>query len=456
MALLTAAMGCLFGCIADTSELSMPVLARAGEDPARSGGLVVVPEQLDFGTLDPACGVARRAGILLNQGSLPAVVEGARLVADEAGVFSVEIGPLPRAVAPGESIEWAVLAQVGPPRAHEARVVLEARVEGDLPIEVERRILAVSDSSPLRTDRFVQATRRSTDVLFVIDNSASMVLEQDAIGRSFDSFLSDANRGLNDFQIGVTTTDLSTGGERGRLVPVRSPDDPGGVRTRHIVTRMSLPSPREVFRQNALVGIQGDALEQGLEAAALALTPPLSEDDNVGFLREEAALAIVFVSDEADRSPQPLTFYTDLFLSLKGYEHSRVTVSAIVGPEPDGCRSEDGGRASTGAGYIDVARALGGRVESICTPDWGQTLARLSGVAFGLEARFVLSGRPGSEPSVFVNGNPRPRINAVGETVWTVEPDTHVLAFGRQFTPPEGAVIEVRYDVACPLDDGRP
>lgn len=442
-------------CTADTGGLSALTAARPGDPPDVSGGLVVTPGVVDFGRSNPDCGVIVRSGLVRNEGTGPIELESVELVSDDGSVFTLRFPRLPRTLSPNQSLEWSVEATLRENRSHEARVSLAAVVPGAGRILVERRVLATADNAPVRTDRFVQNSRRAADVLFVIDDSASMVAEQDALGRNFVAFLEAANMGLADFQIGVTTTDLSPNGERGRLVPVRQPDDPE-VRTAHIVTRSSLPNPVEAFRRNAQVGIEGAPIEQGLAAATLALTAPLTdeESDNAGFLRPDASLALVFVSDENDGSEGPVSVYADIFASLKGYEPGRVTASAIVGPEA-GCLGA-GGRATPGTRYIELARVLRGRVESICTEDWGDALARLSGVAFGLEGRFVLSGQPSGDIAVSVNGSPRPAVNEAGETVWTIDSEVAVLSFGQQFTPPEGATIEISYPVACPPDDGRP
>ena len=57
------------------------------------------------------------------------------------------------------------------------------------------------------------------------------------------------------------------------------------------------------FRCLALLGTDGDTYEKGLEAVERALTPPLVDrPPNKGFLREDAYLVIIFLSDENDCS----------------------------------------------------------------------------------------------------------------------------------------------------------
>ena len=441
------------GCVADTFELSTAAAAAPGGDLSATRGLVVVPTRIDFGVVDPACPPVRRGGAVVNGDQAAARVEAVSLLGDD-GAFVLELPRLPRVLERGARLEWAVVADPAGLGPREATVVFEIRVSGDRLLTVERPVRLRADDAPMRTDRFVQNQRRATDVLFVIDDSSSMAPEQEALGRNFVTFLEAANRGLSDYQIGVTTTDMSEDGERGRLVPTLSPDDPAGGRTEHIVTRASLPNPVEAFRRNALVGIRGTRDERGLDAARAALSEPLISRDNLGFLRPEASLALVFVSDEDDASDAPVADFARYFSALKGDDPSRVSASAIVGPSPEGCDGATGG-AGPGTRYLGLVRRLGGRSASICTGDWGRALAEISGVAFGLEGRFVLAAPPSGEPTVTVNGNPRPRVNAVGQETWSLDPSTRTLTFGAGFTPPEGAVVEIRYPVGCPTDDGE-
>ena len=100
--------------------------------------------------------------------------------------------------------------------------------------------------NPVQLDRIVKVAQPQVDILFVIDNSCSMVAEQDALTRNFRSFIQIADSGLLNYQIGVTSTDVSVGdtSARGRLEPVDA--DP----VDRIVTRASQPTPLQRFVTN--------------------------------------------------------------------------------------------------------------------------------------------------------------------------------------------------------------
>ncbi|CAN0218852.1 unnamed protein product, partial [Discosporangium mesarthrocarpum] len=62
-----------------------------------------------------------------------------------------------------------------------------------------------------------------------------------------------------------------------------------------------------------------------------------------GFLRQDAALAVIYVSDEADQSNRAVTFYDDYLRNLQGFAYSAMfSASAVVGTQAGGCRSSNG------------------------------------------------------------------------------------------------------------------
>lgn len=444
------------GCVAEVGELSTELSGVPGDPATIKAGVAVTPSVVDFGVSAPSCPSRSIEGRIIATTAEPLEIEGVELEPSD-GVFILE-PPSSASVPGGRSVSWTVRTRTAPLGAYSAVLSFRIRLPSGQLALVERSVQwSVDDAT--RTDRFVQNSRRATDVLFVIDDSASMAPEQAALARNFDGFLRAAEEGLADYHIGVTTTDMSEDGVKGLLVPLPPPPEPPEYKPQprdgeYIVTRASQPSPIQLFRANAQVGIRGTLSEKGLAAAAAALSEPLASGYNIGFRRPDAGLSLVFVSDEDDDSERPVSYYVDLFRGMVvPSSGARVSASAIIGPTPDGCVGADGG-ATAGHRYAELTLALGGRVESICTDDWGTTLANLSGVAFGLEAAFVLSAPPRGEPMVTVDGNPRPRINSVGQTVWMVDPATRTLVFAERFTPPEGAVIDITYAVGCP-DDGR-
>lgn len=172
------------------------------------------------------------------------------------------------------------------------------------------------------------------DLLFVIDNSNSMQEEQANLATNFPVLMEvltnppdddgDGNadwQPLTDVRVGVVTTDLGTGshrviscetagGDDGAMVrETRSPDPAcTGVGTGgEPWMTYSAGDDTELFGEQfaclARLGTDGCGLEQQLESALLGLSERAGAGGpNEGFIREEALLAIVFVTDEDDCS----------------------------------------------------------------------------------------------------------------------------------------------------------
>ena len=163
---------------------------------------------------------------------------------------------------------------------------------------------------------------------------------------------------------------------------------------------------QENFEEMVVVGTSGSGIEMGLEAAQIALSEPLLSSDNQGFLRDEANLSLIFISDEDDFSPHSAHTYLKYFTDLKGDEayrnHTMLNVSAVVGkdlPPYDGepsCVSENG-VGYYGPKYIELVNRTEGKVESICADDFSPIASELGLVASGLQLEFALSGLPDLE-----------------------------------------------------------
>jgi hypothetical protein len=165
------------------------------------------------------------------------------------------------------------------------------------------------------------------DVLFVVDNSPSMLDKQQAMMASFPRMmdaLAALDGGMPSLHIGVVTSDMGSMGsldmQPGPPVPGSSGgcnfvgDDgvlqhaapelngamfiedfanPDGTRTRNYTGEL-----RDVFAEIAAVGANGCGFEQHMAAMRRGLGNPA----NAGFLRPNADLAVVVVADEDDCS----------------------------------------------------------------------------------------------------------------------------------------------------------
>ncbi len=305
-----------------------------------------------------------------------------------------------------------------------------------LPVELLPPILR----GPRQTDTFTQE-RAIVDVLWIVDNSGSLTNERDEITSQFTRFLEVLIQADVEYHVGVTSTDInSMVGDFGRL------------RGEPRFIDNDTPDPEDVFAAAVEFPDNIDVrLEEGLRAMTTALTPPLIDGYNAGFLREEAALAVIVVSDEDDGSLGTVDQYVRFLRAIKGPGREvNVSLSAVVGPRPDGCVAPGeenifGAQADAGDRYLDVAEATNGLVESICTADFEPFVLDLATRLAALRRFFPLSAPPGSMIRVFVDGVMIPMSATNG---WVLRADRRGIEFPGAYVPPPGAEIRIEYDVA--------
>jgi len=216
----------------------------------------------------------------------------------------------------------------------------------------------------------------------------------------------------------------------------------------------------ELFSEMVAVGVTGSGIEMGLEAAQAALSPDLLETDNAGFLREDANLSLIFVSDENDYSPSPVNDYLRHYKDLKGdvayRDNGVVNVSAVVGrdvPAYDGvpsCESSNGS-ADYGVRYVDLATRTEGALESICDEDFSPIAEELGLTISGLEVEFALSESADEstlEVSLYANEDEESLIGVlVKDTDYTYVVERNALRFELSQVPPPESYLVAEYEI---------
>jgi len=236
-------------------------------------------------------------------------------------------------------------------------------------------------------DTHFQVGVPAVDVLWVVDNSRSMYEEQRALANNFTSFMkffSESELDL-DYHIGVMTTGYDSEEERGHL---RTALDHREDEIRWIDPEVR--NPEEAFREMSLMGIDGPMDEKGRAQVYTALET-LGQTENFGFLRRDAYLSVIVLSDEDDFSgdvPIGVDGFIDWMRNLKETPE-QVSFSSIVAPAEGGC---PGLEPSTE--YLAVTEAVGGVVHPVCEPSWATIMGDLGMSAAGLRDEFALSKLP--------------------------------------------------------------
>jgi hypothetical protein len=235
------------------------------------------------------------------------------------------------------------------------------------------------------------------DLVFVIDDSTSMGQEQANLTSNFPQFvalLDDYGGDTTplDYRIAVTTTgrDMtlntpfgaqSFGGANGAFLQ----GEGCGMSQRWLAR--GEPDVAGKFSCVASVGTSGPPVEMPLLALELALFDRMDDGTNEGFLREDALLAVIFLTDEDDCSRRdpvldatalglcaaphvpPVGHFIGLLDQAKG-DRARWAATVIAGPGPGPCESAFGtaDEATRLRQFVDGV-GPGGIFSSICAGD---------------------------------------------------------------------------------------
>lgn len=391
--------------------------AVAGAQP----DIEVSPTALDFGTIEVGCTVQLPLNIS-NVGE--ASLDVASITIGDAADFQLT-GVEPFALLPDE--HRTVYVDFTP--MVEGRVNTSVDVGSNDPDEPTVDVPNAGTGLSTRTvDRYVQRTPE-VDVLWMIDNSGSMAEEQARVIASISSFFAYFETLGLDYHMGVVTTDIVTPTMAGQLQgspAYITPTTPNG----------------EVELAEAInVGTEDMGDESGLAALKLALTDPVLSTTNTGFLRDEAQLVIVFLTDEPEQSGVPSSDYIAWLSTLKA-DPSYINVSSIVGDYDVGCKTTCDGAPSTaqpGNAYVDVAAAFPGVFGSICACDLSTVLADvgLDGTLF--TRIFRLTSTPADPASIAIEVDGVPLTSG-----WAYDATLNAVVF--DLPPPSDILIDIQYD----------
>lgn len=401
-----------------TSELTAALTGTGGLAPVR-----ITPASIDFGAAPVACAAPLTQRVSLERTLAGTGPISSVTIANEStpGVFSVlDTGALPVTIALGEGLTFNV--GFSPPAAGVYTAELSI-LAGGLPTPIRVPISGEGVSAATRTETFSLASRK-VDVLFVIDNGESMGAAQVALAAAmsgFDQVL--AERGA-DFHFGVITTDMEEPQQQGRLVGVTP-----YLETRDLADLIARVQP----------GSDGADESRPFDAVQAALTNPIAANENAGFRRADAELAIVFIGDDDDESTAAPSI-SQRVLELRAIAgNNPLHVSAIVGPPNAGCAGRIGA-AEAGSRYAQLVLRAGGTLYSFCS-DLDKNVRELAGDIFGAPI-FPLALEPRVQ-SIEV------AVNASTAGGWAFDLSSRSVRFADGSAVPAGATVEVTYAPFC-------
>jgi hypothetical protein len=420
-------------------------LAGQGDDSC----FYLSPETVDFGATTLGCGVPTQNAYAVNHCSYPVNITG--VITSGQPFYSSPA--LPITVGPQSSV--AIPVTYRPPSTGDdvgaIYVTTDQRAQA-----YQAGLTGGAQTAAMVFDQWDQSTPK-VDMLIVIDNSGSMAEEQHALALNLDHLWNRIALANADFHIAVTTTGMepytsgwsqcpggANGGEGGRFFPVDN--------SHPRLLTPETPNVKQALFMNTNVG-QCHWKEQFTEPVVAALTDPLINatkapgtpwpaDGNAGFLRDDARLALMAVSDSDDdidlATPPPISYLID---TLRKVKHGALDLVSFAGIVPlQACSTAE----AVGTRYVEIARQLGGHVFDICQLDnMGAMLDSALGDLLLPLSSFPLSAHPKDPTAIEVT------VNGVAVTNWSYDATSNRLVFPANAVPPPGSHVTARYVPAC-------
>ena len=269
-------------------------------------------------------------------------------------------------------------------------------------------------------DSFEQDGMMGSDILFVIDNSGSMCGNQTQLANNFDTFITVLSASGYDYQIAfITTDDYEFAGD--------------------IITPLTADPVAEAASQITGIGCHGSAYEKGMDMSWNATMTTGDAAPGSTFLRDDAKLVVIYLSDEDDFSTVSPSTMAGRLASLKTASDMSVA-HAVAGDVPGGCSTNGGAQA--GQDYYDLVNLTGGTFLSICAEDWGTPMEELARESLAVNT-FYLSDNP-------IEDTISAEVDGVINTSWTYDSSVNGVTFSP--VPGEGSTIDITYAIWAECD----
>jgi len=286
------------------------------------------------------------------------------------------------------------------------------------------------------------------DILFVVDNSKSMLQYQQRLAAKVNDMIATLNGLGMDYHVAVTTTTMSTN------------------TTTYPMSRQLVGSPTYLTVSNIsqlanriIVGEAGSDLERGLDAMRLVTSASYLNSINSDFLRSDALFSVVFISDEQDQSsefgnPNSNDFINYLNSLKPPFENgSRAWIVNYIGILTNKSCDNLGGFVSIGTQFINLVDASKGIKSSICSADLSEAVSNIKARIVDQLTTFPFAQTPNkSTVKVSVGGQVIVEDSVNG---WTIETETNaqgknvsVLKFHGSSIPAADESVTIDYKPA--------
>lgn len=283
------------------------------------------------------------------------------------------------------------------------------------------------------------------DVVFMVDDSSSMSDHQNRLSSTIPDLISKLLSLKLDLHIAVVTSNMA-GNLNGK------PADGGTFIGSPRYLTNSTANLVSVLSARIKVGEGGSNNERGMESLVTALSAPYIINEGVGFLRQDAYLVMIALTDEEDNSVVPggssqaLTYYEHFFDQLKPQTVTGVknwTMNVIGKLSLSAPCSSFSASGSVSEPYMSLATYSGGIKTSLCTNDLTNAVANIKARLIEIITDYRLNKIPNiSTIRVLLNGASVPRSTANG---WDYISSINAIRFYGSYIPKADANVRVDF-----------
>lgn len=216
---------------------------------------------------------------------------------------------------------------------------------------------------------------KKVDILFVVDNTPSMMQHQQTISQQLPGLISALNALKMDYQFAVTTTSMASGTTNPCAAAARKLQGTPAYLTGANINLLS---------ERFVVGKEGCSLERGLDALAHVTSPAYLSSIGSDFMRADALFVVIFISDEQDASSEFGDGSKDDFIQLLNQrkpafeDGSRAWIANLIGTlEMKNTCDDQGGSSSIGSRYLRLVDASSGVKSELCKFDMAVAVSNI-------------------------------------------------------------------------------
>ena len=271
--------------------------------------------------------------------------------------------------------------------------------------------------NPWSTETFTQKLhekKMQVDIVWVIDDSASMYDNQVALANNFKTFVEVFSRFTIDFRMAVITTTHST-----------NYDIEEKLNSKFL--KSNKQGFIELFKEKVKVGTSGSGFELGLSKSKEFFS------GNPDWINTDNYLVIIFLSDENDHGIDSVRSYVDWIARKKeGLESVKIySIVSMTQHQDQGTRYIEAARLTRG-----LSRDIGSKFDDVLNT-FSNDIVKLVGQNFKLSQTFDISRV--DEAEVFVNGT------LVNRNTWLFSSKLNSIRFINSAAVSDGSKVKVVY-----------